>query len=199
MVQAKRFVADERDRDPSCASLARAAAEVLEAKKFTIADFPSPGINYVDCYRTFDRNPDVRKAVLDCLRTRYEGCGIDAVAGIATGGLSLGSGLAMQLGVPFHPLRRPGKTVHDATSVSFDMKYATREITLANGIVASGSTIVLCDDAVNTGCTVMAAIGLLKKGGGVVVEVATLFEIVSGHPRGALAPIPLFAIAKCDD
>lgn len=178
--------------------LAAEAARALEGHMVEIPGFPTPGVTYIDVYRTFDRHPAVRGAVLRCLASRYAGWGLDAVAGIATGAISLGSCLAMLLDVPFHPIRKPGETVHDAFVVEFSMVYADRALTLARDIVVPGSKVVLVDDVLASGASAAAGLELLSRAGADVREVATLFEVVPRGGRATLGAVPVFSIHRCE-
>ncbi|MFJ5828299.1 phosphoribosyltransferase family protein [Streptomyces sp. NPDC093089] len=189
-----RFAPRERDADPLVIETQRKAAELLDDHKVMIPDFPLQGVRYLDFYRTFDRNPAVRAAALDCLEARYADHDIDAIAGVGGGGFGLGACLAHALGIPFHPIRKASDTVYDALSTSVGMVYAERQLTLASDIVTENEKVVLVDDTVATGGTSLGALDLLRRAGADVVEVATLFETTSKDGRNALAPTPLFAI-----
>ncbi|MGV1772290.1 hypothetical protein ACQZ44_22760 [Agrobacterium vitis] len=115
---------------------------MLDKHKFIFDDFPHQGIRYLDFYRIFDKNPNVRNAVIECLHKRYEGSKIDAVAGIGGGGFGLGATLAYVLNVPFHPIRKASDTVYDASEASVGMVYAERKLTLENDVVEPGSRVV---------------------------------------------------------
>src|SRR5262249_19833180 len=106
----------------------------------------------------------------------------------------LGACLALTLGLPFHPIRKAGDTVHNAFSASVGMVYARRDLTLAADVVEPGSIVVLIDDTIATGGTITGALQLLGKAGATVKEVATLYETTSKGGRAAILPVPLFSI-----
>jgi adenine phosphoribosyltransferase len=187
-----------RAADPDLAEATRIASELLDAKKVIIPGFPRPEVRYIDFYRTFDRHPDVRTAAVRCLRKRYAGFAVDAIAGIGNGGFGLGSCLALVLNLPFHPIRKAGDTVYDALSTSIGMIYAKRDLTLAADVVVKSSNVVLVDDTIATGGTIKGSIELLHRAGATVVEVATLFETISKGGRRAISPVPLFSILSRD-
>jgi len=193
-----RFDPIERAQDPVLIEATRIAGELLDAKKVVIPDFPLPQTRYIDFYRTFDRHPAVRAAVIHCLKVRYAGFAVDAVAGIGNGAFGLGSCLALSLNLPFHPIRKAGDTVYSALTTSVGMVYANRELTLAIDIVVRGSNIVLVDDTIATGGTIKGALDLLRRAGARVVEVATLFETISMGGRMEIEPVPLFSILSRD-
>lgn len=190
--------ARELGRDAAVIEAKERAAALLDAHKVVIPDFPLPGVRYLDFYRTFDRNPAVRAAAIECLEARYAGMGVDAVAGIGGGGFGLGACLAQALGVPFHPIRKASDTVYDALTTSVGMVYADRELTLAADVIEKGEKVVLVDDTIASGGTSSGALDLLHRAGAEVIEVATLFETTSKGGRAAIAPIPLFTILSRD-
>ena len=188
----------QREKDPVLIEATRIARELLDAKKVMIPDFPLPGTRYLDFYRTFDRHPEVRAAAVRCLKERYAGFAIDAIAGIGNGAFGLGSCLALILDLPFHPIRKAGDTVYDALSTSIGMVYAKRDLTIASDIVVKESNIVLVDDTIATGGTIKGGLELLHRAGAKVIEVATLFETISKSGRTEIAPMPLFSILSRD-
>jgi len=175
-------------------SLLMRARDVLIEKIVIIPDFPKPGIRYLDFYRTFDRNADVRKAVIECFVDRYEGKNIDAVVGIGNGGFSLASALAFSLNVPLHPIRKSGDTVYDALETSVGMVYAERKLTIASDIVKPSSKVVLVDDTIATGGTFKGAVHLLEELNVKIHEIATVFETISKNGRANVDPYPVFSI-----
>ncbi|MBY2989334.1 phosphoribosyltransferase family protein [Rhizobium leguminosarum] len=179
---------------------AKAAAErLLDERKVTVPDFPAPGVRYLDFYRSYERYPAIREAVTECFRQRYGGGAVDAVAGIGGGGFGLGSCLALLLKVPFHPIRKASETTYNVFSVSTGTSYSKRELTLAMDIVEHGSRVVLVDDTIATGGTTKGAIDLLHRAGAIVVEVATVFELISCAGRKRIYPTPLFSVISRDE
>lgn len=177
----------------------RVAAELLDAKKVVIPEFPLPGVSYLDFYRTFDRHPEVRQAAVQCLQERYAGYAVDAIAGIGNGGFGLGSCLALVLNLPFHPIRKASDTVYNALTTSVGMLYAEQDLTLAADVVERGSSVVLVDDAIATGGTIKGGLDLLHRARAEIIEVATLFETISKGGRKAIAPVPLLSILSRDN
>ncbi|MER5642195.1 phosphoribosyltransferase family protein [Kitasatospora sp. NPDC002227] len=172
------------------------AAELLAEHMFVIPDFPLPGIRYIDYYRSVDRYPKVRGAVLRCFEERYRALGVDAVAGIGGGGFGFGMCLAHALDVPFHSIRKAGDTVYDALTTSVGMNYAQRSFTLASDVVTAGARVLLVDDTIASGGSASGAVRLLREAGAEVVELAVLFEIPSKGGREAIAPVPLFSVLR---
>ncbi|MFJ9975448.1 phosphoribosyltransferase family protein [Streptomyces cyaneofuscatus] len=186
-------IAVGEEAEPLAVARARAAA-LLRAHAVVIPDFPVPGIQYIDYYRSVDRYPEVRRAVLRCLEIRYRAMDLDAVAAIGGGGFGMGMSLANELGLPFHSIRKAGDTVHNALTASVGMNYAQRRLTLAADIVHPGSRVLLVDDTLASGGTALGAVDLLHQAGARVVEAAVLFEITAKRGRDTLDPLPVFSI-----
>jgi adenine phosphoribosyltransferase len=192
------FNPKQRNADDALETSRQHAAAILESKTVVIPDFPHEGIRYLDFYRTFDRNPEVRAVTVQCLVDRYRGYDIDSVAGVGAGGFSVASCLAFALGVPMHPIRKAGDTVHNAYKASVGMVYASRNLTLAEDIVTPQERVVLVDDTIATGGTALGGINLLEQAGAQVVEVATLYETTSRNGRAALGSAALYTILRRD-
>ncbi|MFF2132088.1 phosphoribosyltransferase family protein [Streptomyces olivochromogenes] len=194
----------DQAEEPECVASAvdaarQEAAQLLRKYMVTVPDFPIPGIEYIDFYRSTDRHPELRLAVMRCLEQRYRGMEIDAVAAIGGGGFGFGMSLANSLVLPFHSIRKAGETVHDALTTSVGMNYARRELTLATDVVSRGSRVVLVDDTLASGGSALGAIELLQAAGAEVVELAVLFEIGSKDGRQALRPVPVFSLLDSDN
>jgi len=179
---------------PSPEALAAAAAGLLEDKVVMIPDFPEPGIRYLEFYRTFDDQPDVRKAVLECFVARYKNADIDAVAAIGSGGFTLGACLANALDLRMIPIRKAGDTVHNAYVSEVGMVYATRTLSLSRDLALAGKKVLLVDDTIASGGTFAGAIDVLTQAGAEIVEIATVFETVSRGGRARVAPHMVYSI-----
>lgn len=164
-----------------------------------ISDFPKDGVRYLDFYRTFDHNQSVRQEVIDVFKRRYQASEIDAVVGIATGGLTLASALAYALKLPLIPIRKAGDTVYGAVSEKVGMVYADRELTLAEDAFKGGETVLLVDDTIATGGTFNGAIALLNKFNVNVHEISTVFETLSKNGRAAVSPVPVYSLISQDE
>ncbi len=67
------------------------------------------------------------------LRQPFLGRDITAVAGMEARGFIFGSLIAWELGLPFIPLRKPGKLPYEVQSVEYNLEYAD----IVNAVVAS--------------------------------------------------------------
>jgi adenine phosphoribosyltransferase len=108
---------------------------------------------------------------------RYAGLKIDKVAGIESRGFIIGSPLAYELGVGFIPIRKKGKLPAKTIGCDYELEYGTDRIEIHEDAISAGENILLVDDLIATGGTAEAAITLIKKCGGNIVECSFVVEL----------------------
>ena len=84
-----------------------------------IHDFPKPGIIFKDITPLVKAPAALRLAVHQLLQP-FLGRDITAVAGMEARGFIFGSLIAWELGLPFVPLRKPGKLPYEVQSVKYN-------------------------------------------------------------------------------
>jgi adenine phosphoribosyltransferase len=161
----------------------------------TIPDYPKPGILFRDI-TTLLKDPAGFQAVVNTLIDRYRGEAIGKVAGIEARGFILAGAVAHGLGAGFVPVRKKGKLPHDIIGHDYALEYGTDRVEIHLDAVAEGERVLLVDDLLATGGTAEAAITLLRKAGGTVVEAAFVIELpdLGGRPRLEDAGTPVFAL-----
>jgi adenine phosphoribosyltransferase len=107
----------------------------------------------------------------------FLGRDITAVAGMEARGFIFGSLVAWELGIPFIPLRKPGKLPYDVQSVSYDLEYGSAELEVHIDAVDSNDKVLLIDDLLATGGTAKASCELIEKLGASVVACAFVVEL----------------------
>jgi adenine phosphoribosyltransferase len=133
----------------------------------TIPDFPKPGIAFKDITPVLSDAYLCGEIVFDMdLQLQGKGIQIDAVAGIESRGFFFGFLLANKLGVPFIPIRKPGKLPFTTVSMEYDLEYGSAKIEMNSDAVSPGMNILIHDDLLATGGTAEAAAKLIKSVGG---------------------------------
>ena len=84
----------------------------------TIPDYPKPGIMFRDV-TSLMQNADAFKAVIDTFADKYQSAGITAIVGTEARGFIFGAPLAYQMGIPFIPVRKPGKLPREVISQAY--------------------------------------------------------------------------------
>ncbi|WP_150051218.1 MULTISPECIES: adenine phosphoribosyltransferase [Methylomonas] len=159
--------------------------ERLKSKIRDIPDFPKPGIVFKDITPLVKDPAALRLAVHQLLHP-FLGKDITAVAGMEARGFIFGSLVAWELGIPFVPLRKPGKLPYDVQSVSYDLEYGSAELQVHIDAVDSSDRVLLIDDLLATGGTAKASCELLEKLGAQIVACAFVVELDFLHGRESL-------------
>ena len=103
------------------------------------------------------------KELDDTLYEMYKDCGITQVVGIESRGFVMGASLAVRLGAGFVPVRKPGKLPAETISESYSKEYGTDTIEIHKDAIEEGDVVLLHDDLLATGGTMLAAYNLVKK------------------------------------
>ena len=136
--------------------------ELLLKNLRSIKDFPIPGILFRDVTSLF-KNAECLKELEDTLYEMYKDCGITKVVGIESRGFVMGAALAIRLGAGFVPIRKPGKLPADTISESYSKEYGTDTIEIHKDAIEESDVVLLHDDLLATGGTMLAAYHLIKK------------------------------------
>ncbi len=160
-----------------------------------IPDFPKPGILFKDITPLLAAPAAFRYAV-DALAAHYRGRPIDSVAAAEARGFIFAAPLALALGRPFIPLRKPGKLPYKTTSYSYELEYGSAELHMHVDAVSAGARVLLVDDLLATGGTMRAAAQLVEQSGGSVVSCAFLIELAFLKGREKLAPLEVVSLIR---
>ncbi|MDD2739723.1 MAG: adenine phosphoribosyltransferase [Methylomonas lenta] len=150
--------------------------ERLHSKIRDIPDFPKPGIIFKDITPLVKDPASLRLAVHQLLHP-FLGRDITAVAGMEARGFIFGSLVAWELGIPFIPLRKPGKLPYDVQSVSYDLEYGSAALEVHIDAVDKSDKVLLIDDLLATGGTAKASCELIEKLGAQIVACAFVVEL----------------------
>ena len=148
----------------------------LRDKIRDIPDFPKPGILFKDI-TPLVRDPATLRLAVHQLLQPYLGKNITAVAGMEARGFIFGSLVAWNLGLPFIPLRKPGKLPYDVESVSYDLEYGSATLEVHSDAFSDQDRVLLIDDLLATGGTAKASCELVEKFGATVVACAFVVEL----------------------
>ena len=136
--------------------------ELLLKNLRSIKDFPIPGILFRDVTSLF-KNAECLKELDDALYEKYKDCGITKVVGIESRGFVMGASLAVRLGAGFVPVRKPGKLPAETISESYKKEYGTDTIEIHKDAIDENDVVLIHDDLLATGGTMLAAYHLVKK------------------------------------
>lgn len=142
----------------------------------TVPHYPKQGVMFRDI-TTLLKDAVGFRLMIDELVKRYAGMKIDRVAGIEARGFIVGAALAYELEVGFVPVRKKGKLPAQTLSHEYDLEYGTDCVEIHLDAIQSGERILLIDDLLATGGTAEAAIILIEKIGGKIVECGFVIDL----------------------
>ena len=169
--------------------------EALFEKMRKIPNWPEEGILFHDITPIL-QSPQYFRLLVDLLVYRYMDQKVDVVAGLDARGFIIGAALAYQLNVGFVPIRTKGKLPFETVSQSYALEYGEATVEMHTDAFHSGARVLLVDDLVATGGTMLAGAELIRRLGGEVLEAAAILEFTDlpGGKRIRDAGVPLFTL-----
>lgn len=148
----------------------------IKSRIRTVPHYPKQGIMFRDI-TTLLKDPVGFRMAIHELANRYTGVKIDKIAGIESRGFILGAPLAYLLGVGFVPIRKKGKLPSETIGHDYELEYGTDRIEIHTDAIISGEKVLLVDDLIATGGTAEAAVSLINKIGGEIVECCFVIDL----------------------
>lgn len=161
----------------------------------SLPDWPEPGVIFRDVTPVF-KDPKAMRMVCDAFIQRYIGSNITHIASIDARGFLLGSVIAYQLNLPLILIRKKGKLPGDTISQEYQLEYGTAAIEVQTDAVKAGDRVLLLDDLIATGGTLLASCSLINQLGAEVTEVGALIDLpdLQGSARIQESGIPVYSL-----
>lgn len=148
----------------------------IKAKIRTIPDFPKPGVMFRDI-TTLWNDPEGFRLTVDAFAERYAAAAFDAVVGIESRGFIIGAALADRMGRAFIPIRKRGKLPHEVERYEYQLEYGSDCVEIHRDAIIGGHRVVLMDDLMATGGTMLASAELIRRVGGIVVSCGVIVDL----------------------
>lgn len=163
----------------------------------TVPDWPAPGVQFRDITPLL-QDPKVFRVLIDSFVHRYMDATMKptVVAGLDARGFIIGSVVAYELGLGFVPIRKKGKLPFTTVEETYELEYGSATVELHTDAVKPGDRVLLIDDLIATGGTMMAGKKLLEKLGAAVVEGAAIVDLpeLGGSQRLLDSGLALFTL-----
>ena len=153
------------------------SAESLRAQIREVPDFPKPGILFYDI-TTLLKEPDAFKEAISLMLDPFRGKQVDIVVGMESRGFIFSAPMAIELGAGFVPVRKLGKLPAETASVEYALEYGTNTLEIHKDAIQPGQQVLIVDDLLATGGTVLGTIELVKTLKAEVVGLAFLVELL---------------------
>lgn len=167
----------------------------LKDKVRVIDDFPTAGISFKDI-TTLLQDKDALKECIDQLAKSFEGLDIDIVVGPESRGFIFATPLAYLLNAGFVPVRKPGKLPYETINYKYLLEYGSDSLEIHKDSIKPGQKVLIIDDLLATGGTMLAAIKLVEKLGGIVVGLGFLIELEDLDGRSKLSGYKVKSLIK---
>lgn len=160
-----------------------------------IDDFPKDGISYKDI-TTLLKKGEVFRAAIDALAEIIKPWAPEVIVGPEARGFLLGAPLAYALGVGFVPVRKKGKLPGETISETYALEYGFDTLEVHADAIYPGARVVVVDDLLATGGTMLATANLMNKIGANMLGMGFLIELNFLNGREKLVDYPVFSLVK---
>ena len=130
----------------------------------TVPDYPVKGIQFRDI-TTLLQKQTLFKKMISGMTNQWKNKKIDAILSIESRGFIMAGALAFNLGTAFIPLRKPAKLPWQTYSVSYELEYGATDMHIHQDALEDHDKLLIIDDLLATGGTVIAALELIKNFG----------------------------------
>jgi adenine phosphoribosyltransferase len=142
----------------------------LDLKIRRIPHFPKQGILFYDITTLFEDAEAFRQVINELCR-QHEQEKIDKVVGIDARGFLIASAMAYKLGAGISIVRKQGRLPHKTKKASYEKEYGPDIIEMHEDTIKPGEKVIIVDDLLATGGTMLAAADLVKQLGGVILGI----------------------------
>ncbi len=163
----------------------------MDLSKFLrdVPDFPKPGILFKDITPLL-ADPDAFAETIKRLVGIASTFQYDAILAAESRGFLFAAPMAMVLGKPLIPLRKPGKLPWKTINQRYDLEYGTAELQMHEDALCPGMRGLLIDDVLATGGTIGAAVELLRQAQATAVAALFVLELGFLNGKKLLNPLP---------
>jgi len=176
------------------------SADFIRRTIRSVPDWPAAGVTFRDITPVL-QDPRTFRVLIDLFVYRYMRQRLDLVAGVDARGFILGSVLAYELNLGFVPVRKKGKLPFRTVAEEYSLEYGNASVEMHTDAVRTGQRVLLIDDLVATGGTMVAAIKLLQRLGANVVEAAAVIDLphLGGSGQIKATGTPLFTVCAFNE
>ncbi len=160
-----------------------------------VPDFPKKGILFYDITPLIAA-PEVYKAAVDALADEVLKTGATAVVSPEARGFFFGIPVAMKLGIPFIPVRKPHKLPCKTLDVEYELEYGTDKLCVHEADLLPEMNVAIVDDILATGGTARAMQKMLEKRGSKLACFAFFMELDFLKGRELLGNAKVISIVR---
>ena len=171
------------------------SVETLRERIREIPDFPKPGILFYDI-TTLLKDAGAFRESIELLIAPYKKEQVDVVVGMESRGFIFSAPMAHQLDAGFVPVRKLGKLPAETVSVEYALEYGTNTLEIHKDALKPGQKVLIVDDLLATGGTVLGTIELIGQLKAEVVGLAFLVELLFLKGRDRLGEHEIHSVIQ---
>jgi len=193
------LICSESDEDAGDMSKEERVQKVInEIRSFP--DFPKPGVLFRDIF-SLTKNPRVFADCISLLveHIRETHSDVEVIAALDSRGFIFGVSIALQLNIPFVPLRKKGKLPGEILSMSYSLEYGKDELEMQKDAISPGTKVIIVDDLLATGGTMKAAMMLMREAKADVLEGVVVLELCDLKGREQINGFKVFSLIPLSD
>ncbi|CAE6918001.1 MULTISPECIES: adenine phosphoribosyltransferase [Pseudomonas] len=141
-----------------------------------VPDFPKPGVIFRDITPLF-QSPRALRLVADSFIQRYVEAEFSHIGAMDARGFLIGSIIAYELNKPLVLFRKQGKLPADVLSEGYQTEYGEAFLEVHADSLCEGDSVLVFDDLIATGGTLIAAANLVRRMGADVFEAAAIIDL----------------------
>ena len=168
-------------------------SEEIQAMVRVVPNHPQPGIMYQDMASIFNHPLGLTKVV-----QAFQGQNInyDRIVGLDARGFPMAGALSAITGKPFVMARKKGKLPGETISTEYELEYGTDELHLQTDSVLDDDRVLIIDDVIATGGTLLAATSLIERMNGNIVGIHSIMDLtfLGGSDKLRAKGYPVFSI-----
>ncbi|MDO4782249.1 MAG: adenine phosphoribosyltransferase [Capnocytophaga felis] len=169
--------------------------DYLKNKIRDIHNFPKKGVVFKDITPILS-DPEAMNKTLVLFLKHLGNVKIDKVVGMESRGFFFGTLLAQKLNAGFVPVRKPGKLPFETLTQTYDLEYGQDKLEIHSDSIKKGENVLIHDDVLATGGTAEAAVKLVEKLGGNIIQLNFLIELTFLNGIKKLKNHDVFSILK---
>lgn len=172
----------------------------LKSRIRTVRNWPKPGVNFRDVTTLF-HDPEAFRVIVEAFSLDCTRHGIDVIAAIDARGFIIGGALAYQMHKPFALVRKKGKLPYHTISEDYALEYGSASIEIHADACTAGARVLIVDDLIATGGTLLAATRLFQALHAKVVGVAGVIDLpeLGGSAKLREQGLAVHALCRFDE
>ena len=148
----------------------------LRKKIRVVKDFPKKGILFQDITSITD-DAKLLRQVVKSISQYVKKNKFTKIAAVEARGFIFGAPLAYMLGIPFVPVRKPGKLPREVLRQSYQLEYGEDILEIHTDSICKGDKVLLVEDLLATGGTIEATAKLVQQLGGHASDAAFVVSL----------------------